>query len=175
MTDSSCVPAAVRSSIIALSPTKQVVLGGVATVSDAAAANVGCLASSVPTISGTLEVGETLTANPGVWTAGTAFSYQWFANGVAAGTGQTLTLTSAHQGKRMTVGVTGSLAGYVSLARTSAATAAVKAGPPRYPDYVTPGAFCAQAYAGWIGYTVTGVKMRCTTSATDSRLRWRAA
>src|SRR5690606_8244912 len=75
VTDSSCVPAAVRSSIIALSPTKQVVLGGVATVSDAAAANVGCLASSVPTISGTLEVGETLTANPGVWTAGTAFSY----------------------------------------------------------------------------------------------------
>lgn len=174
VTDSSCVPAAVRSSIIALSPTKQVVLGGVATVSDAAAANVGCLASSVPTISGTLEVGETLTANPGVWTSGAALSYQWYANGVAAGIGRTLTLTSSHQGKGMTVRVTGTLAGYTSVASTSAATSAVKAAPPRYSGYVTAGAFCAKEYAGWIGYTVTGVKMMCKTSATDTRLRWRA-
>lgn len=261
VTDGTCVPPSVRNSIITLAPTKRVVLGGVATVSDAAAANLGCLASavptisgslrigsaltanagtwtpgtalsyqwfasgaavgtgtsltltsahqgktimvqvtgsltgyatvtrassataavglgtlssSVPTISGTLEVAERLTANPGVWTPGAVLSYQWYANGVAAGTGPTLTLSSAHQGKRMTVRVTGSLAGYASLARTSAATAAVKAAPLRYPGYVTAGAFCAQANAGWIGYTVTGVKMMCKTSATDSRLRWRA-
>ncbi len=74
----------------------------------------------------------------------------------------------------MTVRVTGTLAGYTSVARTSAATSAVKAAPPRYSGYVTAGAFCAKEYAGWIGYTVTGVKMMCKTSATDTRLRWRA-
>ncbi|MFN7149716.1 MAG: hypothetical protein ACK4V6_09575 [Microthrixaceae bacterium] len=36
---------------------------------------------------------------------------------------------------------------------------------------VTPGAFCAPA--GAIGYTKNNVKMTCTTTATDSRNRWR--
>ncbi|AXG12158.1 cell wall-binding repeat-containing protein [Intrasporangium calvum] len=44
-----------------------------------------------------------------------------------------------------------------------------------FPDPVTPGAFCASTYSGWYGYTTTGTLMRCTTTATDSRLRWRAA
>jgi len=153
-------------------------LSGYATVTRVSKATAavapGTLTSSVPTISGTLEVGAVLTANPGVWTSGAALSYQWYANGVAAGIGRTLTLTSSHQGKGMTVRVTGTLAGYTSVARTSAATSAVKAAPPRYSGYVTAGAFCAKEYAGWIGYTVTGVKMMCKTSATDTRLRWRA-
>jgi hypothetical protein len=38
---------------------------------------------------------------------------------------------------------------------------------------VTPGAFCARAEAGTFGRTTTGVLMQCTTTATDSRLRWR--
>lgn len=46
--------------------------------------------------------------------------------------------------------------------------------PPTYPGAVTAGAFCAQANAGWIGYTSTGRKMMCMPSTTDSRLRWRA-
>lgn len=40
---------------------------------------------------------------------------------------------------------------------------------------VTPGAFCSQADAGSYGHTVTGLRMRCTTTSSDSRLRWRAA
>ena len=36
---------------------------------------------------------------------------------------------------------------------------------------VTPGAFCAPG--GAIGYTKNNVKMICTTTATDSRSRWR--
>ena len=35
------------------------------------------------------------------------------------------------------------------------------------------GAFCSQH--GWYGYTSKGTRMRCTTTATDSRYRWRAA
>lgn len=48
--------------------------------------------------------------------------------------------------------------------------------PPPQPYYgtVTSGAFCAAANRGWYGHTATGVLMQCKTSATDSRLRWRA-
>ncbi len=62
----------------------------------------------------------------------------------------------------------------------AAANAVCASAPPPpaqnvYPDPVTAGAFCASAYAGWIGYTSTGIKMVCSTSPTDSRLRWRKA
>ena len=39
---------------------------------------------------------------------------------------------------------------------------------------VTPGAFCKEADAGRTGYTVDGVEMVCSTTATDDRYRWRA-
>ena len=41
----------------------------------------GVLGSSKPTIGGTPKVGKTLKAKPGSWTAGTTFSYAWYANG----------------------------------------------------------------------------------------------
>jgi hypothetical protein len=44
-----------------------------------------------------------------------------------------------------------------------------------YPGTVYAGAFCAKDNSGWYGYTSAGTLMQCTTSATDSRLRWRAA
>ncbi|MBD8023312.1 cell wall-binding repeat-containing protein [Microbacterium gallinarum] len=184
ITSPGCVPTSVRESISQLGATKNVILGSASVVSSAAASNTGCLTSSIPTISGTAKVGYTLTANAGSWTPGAALAYQWYANGSALGGGTSLKLTAAHQGKKITVRVTGSLSGYVTVAHTSRATASVAAAavapppapaPPRYPNAVTPGAFCAKQYAGWIAYTVTGVKMMCKTSATDTRLRWRAA
>lgn len=45
---------------------------------------------------------------------------------------------------------------------------------PAITDPVTPGAYCAQNLAGWYGYSAQGVLMRCTTSLSDDRLRWRA-
>lgn len=44
---------------------------------------------------------------------------------------------------------------------------------PLVGDHVTAGAFCAAERRGWYGYTSTGILMKCTTSSTDSRLRWR--
>jgi hypothetical protein len=44
---------------------------------------------------------------------------------------------------------------------------------PAFADTVTPGAFCARSQEGTFGRTSTGVLMQCTTSSTDSRLRWR--
>ena len=87
----------------------------------------GTLVAATPTISGTAKVGLTLTATPGTWTSGTAFTYQWYAAGtaVSGATNVTFLPSSAHQGKTVTVKVTGSKAGYTTAARTSAATVAV--------------------------------------------------
>lgn len=88
----------------------------------------GTLTASVPTISGTATVGRKLTARTGAWKPGTAkLTHQWKRDGkaIARATGATYTLVSADAGKRITVTVTGSLAGYAASAKTSQATAKV--------------------------------------------------
>ena len=81
-----------------------------------------------PTISGTPAVGRKLTAHPGTWNAGVTLRYRWLANGqaITGATGKTLVLTRALRGKRIAVVVTGSKPGYVTVRRTSAATAPVR-------------------------------------------------
>jgi alpha-tubulin suppressor-like RCC1 family protein len=82
-----------------------------------------------PTVSGTVEVGATLSANKGTWTGYSAptFAYQWYActqqvssatqtvpetcATINAATQTTYTLTSTHLGKYITVKVTGTSAG----------------------------------------------------------------
>jgi len=84
---------------------------------------------ATPTIAGTTVVGEKLTAKVGTWQpTPTAFTYQWYRSGTAisGATGKTYTLKAADRGKKMTVKVTATRAGYESLARTSAATGYVK-------------------------------------------------
>lgn len=50
---------------------------------------------------------------------------------------------------------------------------------PQGPQYVTKavhaGAYCSGYEQGWYGYTAAHVRMRCTSTAGDARLRWRAA
>lgn len=64
----------------------------------------------IPTITGTAEVGETLTASTGTFTgdATITYAYQWFAGGVAisGATASTFVLTSTQIGKIITVRVT---------------------------------------------------------------------
>lgn len=63
----------------------------------------------LPAISGLLEVGETLTAYPGVWTGAPSFTYQWKNEGanISGATSQTYTLQSSDEGDNITVTVTG--------------------------------------------------------------------
>lgn len=124
-----CVPDAARGSISRFAAAKTVVLGGASVVRDSAANNLGCLASTVPAVSGTAKSGNTLKAVIGTWTSGTAHSFQWYAGGAAisGATGATLKLSTAQAGKKITVKVTGKKSGYVTVARTSKATAAVAA------------------------------------------------
>jgi putative cell wall-binding protein/peptidoglycan/xylan/chitin deacetylase (PgdA/CDA1 family) len=91
----------------------------------------GAPTTTVPgavTITGTAQVGQVLTANPGTWTpAPTTFTYQWLRNGAAitGATNSTYTLTTADQSARITVRVTGTL-GTSTATSTSAPTAVVQ-------------------------------------------------
>lgn len=74
-----------------------------------------------PFITGTPEVGATLTAGRGTWSPTANYAFQWFANGVriSGATSQKWTVTAGALGKQITVRVTGSRSGYLSETRTS--------------------------------------------------------
>ncbi len=87
--------------------------------------------TALPTIGGTPEVGQELTATSGTWDpAPSSVTYQWRADGTAisGATGERYTLTTAEVGKAITVTVTAHAAGFDDLDATSAATAAVAKG-----------------------------------------------
>ena len=107
-----------------------------------AAARPNSLATGAPTISGTVQVGETLTPN----TSGIAdadglddvsFTYQWLADdsGISGATNATYTLAAADEGKAIKVRVSFTDDAGNDESLTSAATAAVAAaGPSEPPD-----------------------------------------
>jgi hypothetical protein len=100
-----------------------------------------------PTLSGTTQVGSTLTAAPGTWApVPTTFSYRWFVANVAVSgaTASTYAPVAADVGKRITVTVTGARSGYTSASKTSAASTAVVAAP------------AAKAFAVASSPTITG-------------------
>lgn len=90
----------------------------------------------VPTISGTLKVGETLTANEGTWSpTQESFTYSWQWSATAAGTfaaisgatAKTYALQATDRGRFIKVVVTAVKTSYTSGVSTSAASAAVAA------------------------------------------------
>jgi hypothetical protein len=97
------------------------------TSSDTAAVGLGVLAATRPSIRGRTTVGWTLTARPGTWTSGTTLHYAWYADGtrIRHATAKRLRLGKAQRGKRITVKVTGTKAGYRSRTLTSPRTARV--------------------------------------------------
>lgn len=91
----------------------------------------GFLVGPAPTISGSAQVGSSLTANPGTWgPAPVALGYQWYRSGVAiAGANAgTYTPTVTDAAATLTVKVTGSKSGYTAFSTASAPTAAVAKG-----------------------------------------------
>lgn len=88
----------------------------------------GDLTPGTPKLTGTAVVGRTLTAGPGEWTPdGVTLGYRWYRGGllVTKATGETYQLSGADVGYRITVRVTGKLAGYHNLTVESAPTAPV--------------------------------------------------
>ncbi|RFA08464.1 hypothetical protein B7R54_03915 [Subtercola boreus] len=91
----------------------------------------GILGTATPTISGTVQVGQTLTAAPGTWSpAPVDFTYAWSAAGAAipGATASTYVIAPAYVNKTITVSVTGTKAGYTTATTLSAPTAAAAPG-----------------------------------------------
>ncbi|TFD62809.1 hypothetical protein E3T39_02470 [Cryobacterium suzukii] len=101
---------------------------GYGAISTTSAATVpvepGKLIGPIPSISGVAKVGQQLVAVPGVWTPTASLNYQWFRGGtpVSGATAATYALTSMDRNYRMTVTVTATLTGYLSVVKKSAAT-----------------------------------------------------
>ncbi|MGC4153786.1 MAG: Ig-like domain repeat protein [Propionicimonas sp.] len=86
-------------------------------------------ATPTPKLSGTTKVGKTLTAKAGTWKPSkVSLKYQWLRNGqpIAKATKTKYKLTKADAGHRISVAVTGSKSGYVSVTKTSAAKSVAK-------------------------------------------------
>lgn len=76
-----------------------------------------------PAITGTTKVGSKVAAQPGAWTTGTGFTYQWKRDGkaIAGATASSYTAVGADAKKKLTVTVTGTKSGYRFATATSAA------------------------------------------------------
>ncbi|MFE7504975.1 hypothetical protein [Promicromonospora sp. NPDC057488] len=84
-----------------------------------------------PALSGTAQVGKTLTAVRGTWTPSpTKTTYQWRVDGkaVSGATGSTWKVPSSARGKKVSVAVTGTKTGYTTKTLVSPSSSAVKAG-----------------------------------------------
>jgi 5-hydroxyisourate hydrolase-like protein (transthyretin family) len=86
------------------------------------------MTAATPIVSGTAQVGSTLTAAAGVWDpSDVSLSYQWYrgADVISGATGSSYALVAADQGKAVSVKVTGSKSGYETTSVSSVATAVV--------------------------------------------------
>lgn len=95
-----------------------------------AAVAAAVFSAPTPIISGSIRLGAVLTANPGTWSVTPNLTYQWYRAGVAVrgATRASYAIGAPDVGKRLIVKVTGTLDGYATAVRTSAATATVPAG-----------------------------------------------
>ncbi len=87
--------------------------------------------TAAPTVSGTAQVGQRLTAAPGTWSRKDAvMAYQWFSGATAinGATESTYVARSTDAGKPLVVRVTASRYGFSAATAVSAPTAAVAAG-----------------------------------------------
>jgi hypothetical protein len=101
--------------------------------------------SSVPVITGTAQVGDTLSGSDGTWAnTPTSYAYEWLANGTPIGgaTANTFLLTSAQLGDTITFTVTASNSGGSGSPATSSATSAV-ASADAYDDMESYSVFSA--------------------------------
>jgi uncharacterized protein YjbI with pentapeptide repeats len=80
-------------------------------------------AAPVPKISGTAVVGKKLKATPGTWDRGVKLTYQWLLDGkpIAKATSSSYLILKTQKKHKISVKVTGTLAGYTTVFKTSSA------------------------------------------------------
>lgn len=119
-----------------------------------------------PIVTGTAQVGQTLTAVPGDWSPEPVEkTYQWLANGtpIAGATGTTLELGAAQEGATITVQVTGARPGHTSASATSPQVGPVTAatlpevtpGTPTIAGIPTAGEVLTAVPGAWVPDDVT--------------------
>jgi hypothetical protein len=131
-----------------------------------------------PTLTGSAQVGGTLTAVPGTWApVPTTFTYRWFAANVAisGATASTYSPVAADLGKRITVTVTGARSGYTTASKTSAASAAVVAAPVTTPSTFTTVPTPTLSGTAQVGATLTAAPGTWAPVPTTVTYRWFAA
>ncbi|GAA3881749.1 hypothetical protein GCM10022381_24990 [Leifsonia kafniensis] len=112
--------------------------------------NPAPVGSSVPTIDGEFTPGETLSVRPGIWST-TTLDYQWLANGspIAGATAATLLLGPDQSGAAITVRITGSKPGFVSVSRTSEPSIKVAGATPKIAGTAALGSTLVAETPGW--------------------------
>ncbi len=124
-----------------------------------------------PTISGTAQVGSTLTAAPGQWSmSGATYAYQWTADGadIPNATAQTLSLTPDLVDELVTVKVTASATGFQSSTVESA-----PAGPVAYGTMTNTAAPAVQG-TPQLGTTLTASPGQWSVSGASYTYQWLA-
>lgn len=123
----------------------------------------GEIALAEPTISGTAQVGKTLTVVPGSVTPSDAsLTYEWFAGADSLGTGTTYVIEPADVGRTIRVEATAAKTAYETATETSAARPAVVPGV-----LAVTGAVEVTGDA-LVGRTLTATSTVATTPATSS-------
>jgi hypothetical protein len=123
----------------------------------------------VPTISGTVQVGQQLTAAPGIWTHNpTSFTYQWNRAGTAipGATASVYIPIGADVGNVLTISIIAVNSGGQSLIATSAATSAVIGIVP------TNSSLPAISGTATVGQTLTASAGTWTNNPTSFAYQW---
>ncbi|MFC4786904.1 CHAP domain-containing protein [Nocardioides sp. MAHUQ-72] len=124
-----------------------------------------------PTTTGTPQVGETLSATPGTWSAKPeSYTYQWFADGqaISGATEQTFALGAGRLGQKISVQVAATAPGLAPAIATSAQTAAVA------PGVITPVAEPVISGDPQVGSLLSVSKGSWDPGSTTKTVQWRA-
>ncbi len=89
--------------------------------------------AGTPQVTGTMQVGQTVTCNPGSWTNNPAFAFEWLRDGQPIATGATYVLTSADATRQIACRVTGTNGG-----GSATATSAPRSVPAVSPQNTAP-------------------------------------
>ncbi|HMR50254.1 MAG TPA: CHAP domain-containing protein [Arachnia sp.] len=122
-------PQAASAAAVAMVAAPKPVAAKAAAAPKAAAKPQAMSGAPTPKWVGSVRVGKTLTARPGTWKpAQVALSYQWLRDGkaISGATAPAYKLAAADKGKRISVKVTGTKAGFATTAKTSRSSIKVR-------------------------------------------------
>lgn len=167
-----------RSILAAVAVFATAVVAMTAAAAALAAAQVAPVNTVAPTVSGTPQVGQVLTAADGTWSnAPTTFAYQWLrcnpggnaCASVANGTLKTYTLVGADSGRTIRVRVTATNADGSNSAQSTATSSVAPATSTTGPKNTAPPTISGIAK---VGQTLTAVEGTWTSNPTSYTYAW---